>query len=213
VAGTSPHSKNDSPHSNVAAVGSPQEGTSLTKPKSTPPSILKKPSLTSKKEITNPSSAFTTPKFNQTKEKTDKLVKSSYKNESSIVSKSVIPSSNVNRYRLSAGSLQKHEPYSQQAKIDADGYRGYSSPNGNNAAVYNQTSSSNAKWYSAGPPSDVPSVEQTRCEQNLDNFPNVNKISQDQMHSNNGAMDDLDKLSKLIEDRQKSLRKIRRDRR
>ena len=63
-----------------------------------------------------------------------------------------------------------------------------------------------------GPPSDVPSDEQEPLEQNLDNF-NLPAEEKKNSLGKSGAIDDLDKLSKLIEDRQKSLRKIRRDRR
>ena len=61
----------------------------------------------------------------------------------------------------------------------------------------------------SGPPSDVPSDELTKTDQDLTNFSDQ---QQRLPLGKSGAIDDLDKLSRLIEDRQKSLRNTRRKR-
>lgn len=86
-------------------------------------------------------------------------------------------------------------------------------------AQYNQRASSpstknRASRRPVSPPSDIPSDELEEQDQNLDNF-SIDDKYDDRKASlgESGVIDDLDRLSKLIEDRQKNLRKIRRDRR
>jgi len=86
-------------------------------------------------------------------------------------------------------------------------------------AQYNQRASSpptnnRARRKPVSPPSDIPSDELEEHDQNLDNF-SIDDKDDDRKASlgESGVIDDLDRLSKLIEDRQKNLRKIRRDRR
>jgi len=74
-------------------------------------------------------------------------------------------------------------------------------------SVYNGGKSTWMK--NSGPPSDVPSDELTKTDQDLTNFSDQ---QQRLPLGKSGAIDDLDKLSRLIEDRQKSLRNTRRKR-
>ena len=81
------------------------------------------------------------------------------------------------------------------------------SSNVHKQSVYNRGKST---WMTnSGPPSDVPSDELTKTDQDLTNFSDQ---QQRLPLGKSGAIDDLDKLSRLIEDRQKSLRNTRRKR-